>query len=191
MRKNLRILVMLVLLMIVLPIAVNAESIELGSQAVCQTSGNQKTGCHFNVYITNPSNTEYTFVFTPAGGATINASDINLDSGAELDWEIANRQTLASGAIEVTVRSADGSPKEWNDNLFNYSYTDSGTIDCKVSYSLKSADTTPTTPDEPEKEPEKNPQTGSTLPYIALGAIVLVATGAYLATKNKSKMYKL
>lgn len=36
-----------------------------------------------------------------------------------------------------------------------------------------------------------NEQTGSTLPYIALGALALIATAVYVSTKNKSKMFKI
>ena len=47
-------------------------------------------------------------------------------------------------------------------------------------------------PDEPiEPDNPDTPETGSTLPYIALAVIALGAAGAYVATKNKAKMYRI
>ena len=39
--------------------------------------------------------------------------------------------------------------------------------------------------------PVENEQTGVTLPYIFLGAALLIAGYAFVATKNKSKMFKI
>ena len=72
-------------------------------------------------------------------------------------------------------------------SLFSFSYKPSGTTDCKVQIALGDTKIEVT----PEDTPTENKDTGSTLPYIALGAIALVAVGSYVATKNKSKVYKI
>ena len=51
--------------------------------------------------------------------------------------------------------------------------------------------TSTTTVTKDTDTPTSNKDTGVSFPYIALGTIVLVAGGAYIATRNKSKMYKI
>ena len=177
MKRYLGIMVMCLALLI--PMSVNATR-GVAQTPTCTTSGNQKT-CSFDVIIENDSVTEMSFTLTPAGGAVINNVAI-LDS-ASLDWVVSSTQN--NGVWTVTIKSASGSPvTKWNEDVFSYTYTESGQTGCNVDYHPAGTQTTPTTP-------EKNPQTGSTLPYIALGAIAVLATGAYLATRNKAKMYKI
>ena len=186
MKKNLGLMVMVLVALFIMPLSVNA-SIKLGDNADCTVNDKLHT-CSFKITIDNDNVTEKTITLTPAGGAVINSATIRDD--ASLDWEIKNIDKATVNGVEVwnvTVKTADNKAKtKWDGKIFDYTYTESGTKDCAVTYSIGSAPATPT-----PQTPEKNPQTGSTLPYIALGAIVLVATAAYVTTRNKSKMYKI
>ena len=68
-----------------------------------------------------------------------------------------------------------------------FKYQNSGLEDCKVTIGIGNDNKDV----ETEDTPTENVQTGSSLPYIALGTIALIAVGAYLKTKNKAKMYKI
>ncbi len=78
-------------------------------------------------------------------------------------------------------------------DLLTISYNTAGdpNEECKITYSYNGNNKT--IPDIPNNTdtPTDNKKTGSTLPYIALGGLALVAAGAYVATRNKSKMYKI
>ena len=70
--------------------------------------------------------------------------------------------------------------------LFTFSYKVSGEDNCKVSINIgEMAAETPTPGPTPQK------QTGSSVPYIALGTMVVLAGGAYLLTRNKAKMFNI
>ncbi len=179
MKKNLGMLLMFVICLVLLPLSVKA--IGVNPTPVCSQSGTQKT-CSFDV-IVDSSTTEASFTLTPEGGAVINS--VARSDNAALDWDVT--YTQSNGVWTVTIKASNGAISSWNQPVFTYTYTESGQADCNIDYHPVAPQTTPT---QPEPTPE-NPQTGSTLPYIALGAIVLVATGAYLTTRNKSKMYKI
>ena len=126
-----------------------------------------------------------TLTLTEQGGAEI--VDVVDATGSE--WNVSSKNeennvwTVILASIGVTGEG----------NLFTFSYRPSGEEDCGVNIALngQSVPITPTeTPSTPDT-PTDNKQTGATLPYIALGAIVVLATGAYLATRNKAKMYKI
>lgn len=178
MKKYLGLMVMVLFLM---PMVVNA-SVQLAPQANCEANGNQMN-CTFNVSITNDSVTEKTIYFTPMNGAVID--NVEIDPSASLEWEIKEiKKETQNGAVVwyVTVKHINGAASTWDGRILKYTYTKSADANCEVSYNLQT--TTTTTPAE-------NPKTGSTLPYIALGAIVVIAAGAYVATRNKAKMYKI
>ncbi len=125
---------------------------------------------------------------TEKGGAEV--VDVVDATGSE--WSVSSKNednnvwTVILASIGVTGEG----------NLFTFSYRPSGTEDCEVAITLDGQQvpvtppTTPETPSDPDT-PTDNKQTGATLPYIALGAIAVIATGAYLATRNKAKMYKI
>ena len=118
---------------------------------------------------------------TEQGGAKVIQSSI---ASADVDWSIdqSSLPTSTNGVWTINLTSIGVSGEA---TLFKFSYTPSGTENCRV---LIGADdlTKPVTPVTPS-----NPKTGSSLPYIALASITVLAGGAYIATKNKSKMYRL
>ena len=129
---------------------------------------------------------ELTVTLTEGGGAKIDGDSITslLDS----DWEVDSKD-YADNVWTIVMKSINNQSGE--DSLFQFKYKESGTEDCKITVKLEDATTTivPNTPTT--DEPTDNKKTGATLPYIALGTIAIVAVGAYLATRNKTKMYKI
>ena len=181
MKKNLGIMVMFIIALFV-PMVVHATT-QLVSPPSCTVNGKQHN-CTFDVVISDDSVTEKTISFTPVNGAVVD--NVTLEPSATLEWEIKGIEKVTKdGAViwNVTIKHINGAASTWDGRILNYTYTESDTAGCEVSYNLQTA--TPNTP------AQSNPKTGSTLPYIALGAIVVMAAGAYLATRNKSKMYKI
>ena len=117
------------------------------------------------------------------GGAEVMA-DSFVSSG---DWSL---QPVAGtdGTWNLTFESPGISGEG---SLFTFKFKESlGECGVKVEpVGGKGATVTPGN-DNKTEDPE-NPQTGSTLPYIALGSIALIAAGAYVTTRNKSKVYKI
>ena len=120
--------------------------------------------------------TEYsaTVKLTEQGGASIS----NISDG---DWTVSNSSNENS-TWTVEVSGTDTGEI----TLFNFTYKVSGETDCKIIVTLGSQ-----TVEVTENTPTENIQTGSTLPYIALGTIAIVAISVYVSTKNKTKMYKI
>lgn len=168
MKKYLSLLVMG--LLVVLPFSVKAET------AIDVTCGNvDSNGYKTCTVAAETDENELTITLTEEGGAEI--TDIQ-----DRDWTVSNRNE-SNNVWTVVLSGMDGGEI----NLFSFTYKVSGETDCKVVLSLGSQ-TVPTV-DEDTPTPQK--QTGSSLPYIALGTIALLAGGAYMATKNKAKMYRL
>ncbi len=136
-------------------------------------------------YNIDSSRESLTVTLTEKGGAEIQS----VKSADDSDWTVES-QNREGNVITVVVTSPGVSGEG---DLFTFTYKASGTADCKVSVSLgdQTVETETPTPDDKEDEPTENKKTGATLPYIALGAIAVLATGTYLVTRNKSKMYKL
>ena len=125
-----------------------------------------------------------TLTLTEQGGAEI--VDVVDATGSE--WNVSSKNE-ANGVWTVILASIGVTGEG---NLFTFSYRPSGEEDCEVQIALN-GQTVPVAPapETPADTPTENKQTGATLPYIALGAIAVLATGAYLATRNKAKMYRI
>lgn len=67
----------------------------------------------------------------------------------------------------------------------NY-YDDEGNIVSKAEYDKVCSDKTVTIPED-----EENPQTGSVIPYVAIGGGMLAIAGVFLYSRKSNKMYKL
>lgn len=168
--------IMLAMVMAILPLTVEASSQLKIDAANCADEGDYRT-CTV-VLNTTEVLPEVKVTLTPAGGAEI--VEVNAANGITKGSVNGNEYTF-TGTDTVGAGEFD---------LFTVRYKKSGTADCtvRVSYNGSNVPTpTPTTPDTPTD----NKQTGSTLPYVALGGIVLVAVGAYVATRNKAKMYRI
>lgn len=174
---------MVVSLVAVLPLTVDA-SYGLGNPISCTDAneeGLKTCTVTYNISSDDPQ-TNLTVTLTEMGGAEITA--VNGASGD--NFSISN-QSEANGVWTVGLLSPDAISGE--DDLFSFTYRVTDDEDCLVKVALGESEvhTPTTTPDEPTD----NVQTGSTLPFIALGAIALIAVGAYLTTRNKAKMYKI
>lgn len=89
----------------------------------------------------------------------------------------------------LTFTSATETGNTGSNVLFTFSYTKATNgEDCYVTVNGKSTKNVVT---KDTDTPVENEQTGVTLPYIFLGAALLIAGYAFVATKNKSKMYKI
>lgn len=100
-------------------------------------------------------------------------------------------------AFTVVAKIIDPSKKECNlsysplslacaviDNIY---FDDSGKTVTEAEYNevCGNGNTTPNNPDEP------NPETGSVIPYIAVGGGLLAIAGVYLYSRKSSKFYKI
>ncbi len=174
---------MVVAMVALLPVVTNAAEEYYPSCGNQDAEGNITCVVAYN--FTNGSSAENLSVtLTEEGGAEI----LNVFEAADSDWNLVNPAEEVDGVWTVMLTSP-GSTDEGN--LFSFKYKPSGHTDCKVKLSVNDVqmNITPPTPNADDKTPNK--QTGATLPYIALGAIIVLATGAYIATRNKSKMYKI
>ena len=169
MKKYLSFLVMG--LIAVLPLGVRAAT------TIDVTCGNaDSNGNKTCVVSAETTETTLTVKLTEEGGADITG----VNDG---EWTISN-QNESNGVWTIDVTGIDGGEI----NLFSFTYKVSGTNDCRIIVSLGDQ-TVPTIPDP--DTPTEQKQTGSSLPYVALGAIAILAGGAYVTTKNKAKMYRL
>ncbi len=168
-------------LVVLIPLNVKAAGLGIRDPQAngdCKSGGDGVITCTLVYQITGDNLSEATVTLTEKGGAKIQS----VLSAAGSDWSVVDH-TTANGVWTVKLNSPGSTG---TGNLFTFSYVPSGTDDCGVEVSTESKTVT-TTPDAPTE----NKQTGATLPYIALGGIVVLATAAYLATRNKSKMYKI
>ena len=178
---------MVMSLVAVMPFTVKAATgIAVNSSQDCKKddAGNITCTVHYNI---TDSEENLTVTLTEQGGATVTA--INQATGS--DWSLVGTPNEVNDVWTVVLASPGTSGEG---DLFTFTYKASGTDDCRVVVALGETQV-PVTPETPTPskpdEPTDNKQTGATLPYIALGAVVVIATGAYLATRNKAKMYKI
>lgn len=116
---------------------------------------------------------------TEHGGADV--TEITASS----DWTIVSRPEV-NGVHTITLSYNEPSAAgEYT--LFTFKYKESGTDDCEIVLGLGNNNVTIPTPNTPTE----NKQTGSTVPYIALGTMAILAAGAYMVTKNKTKMFNI
>ena len=182
MKKFIAFMVMAVMFM--LPLSVHAAT------AISYKCGDKDSNDNITCTVTykiDESEDNLTVTLTEFGGAEV--TSVAGASGS--DWTISSSNEV--NGVWTVILASPGSSGDGD--LFTFTYHASGEADCKIQLALGETKTditpeTPTTPTTPDK-PEENKQTGATLPYIALGAVVLIATGAYLATRNKAKMYRL
>ena len=163
---------------LVLPLTVNAASEITYSCGDFDENGVRTCKVSYVIDESTPQNS-ITVNLTEHGGATI--TSIEDIEGAE--FYMPTEAVQGDGMWTATLQTLDAVYGEFD--LLTFKYQKSGTEDCKVTISI--GDTNKEV-DEPMPE---SPETGSTLPYIALGAIALIAVGAYLKTKNKAKMYRI
>lgn len=164
---------LLAMVIAVLPFTVEAASVSVENQ-----SCDENNVCSGTIVLKNDSPVPLVEVtLTEKGGAKI----LNVTALAPFT------KTSENGLV-YTFAYADGNPiGAVEEDLFTVSYQATGSEDCGItingiSFPASSKDT---------DTPTENKQTGSTLPFIAIGAIALVAVGAYAATRNKAKMYKI
>ena len=173
MKKYLSFLVMG--LIAVLPFGVKAAA-KIGVSCEAVDSNGYKT-CVLAAEITNEDSLVVTL--TEKGGANItNVKSVNDD------WTITDQDEVDGvWTIKLTGLGSEGEV-----DLFSFTYLVSGEKDCEIVASFGSQKVS-TESNTDTTTPQK--QTGSSLPYVALGAMALIAGGAYVATKNKAKMYRL
>lgn len=172
---------MVMSLVAILPFTVDAAT------SISHVCGNaDENGVRTCTIVGNITNAEgedgLTVTLTEAGGAEIT----EIANATDTDWALAIDPVEENGVWTVSLVSP-GVMGEYN--LFTFKYKASGETDCKVTVSLENQ-TTEITPN-PNPENPDSPETGSSLPYIALAVIALGAAGAYVATKNKEKMYRI
>ena len=164
-------------LLAVLPFAVDAATSIDADCGDVDEAGNIL--CSVNYKITETEIADYLNVtITEEGGAQI--VDISGISGS--DWSLSTSENGNVWSVFLTSPGVAGEGQ-----LFTFAYTPSGEEDCLVSIDLDGKKIEIIPDDTPTEEVE----TGSTLPYIALGILALGSVGAYVATKNKSKMYRI
>lgn len=181
MKKVLSLIVLLV--MLILPLSVKA-AYRLVDPFPCTTDSDNNITCKINYEITGTEGYDtVTIKLTEQGGAKID----KITNDPDGEWTISGTPTYSNGVWTVTVTSP-GTTGEGT--FFQITYKASGLEGCGILVEPQEGSKVTITPENPDK-PTDNKDTGATLPFIALGSIALVAVGAYLVTKNKTKMYKI
>ena len=171
----------LVSLLFVLPMGVKADTKILPSCSTTDSEG-VKT-CIISGKFDSPQES-IQVTLTEEGGA-----DITSIANAENSEYLVGTTTESGSSHTFTVTHDSttlGPAGNGEYSLFSFSYKVSGEDNCKVVINvddIKAETPTPTS--------TSNKQTGSSVPYIALGTMVVLAGGAYLLTKNKTKMFKM
>ena len=197
-----------------LPFTVDATSLIVGAEHCTEnTDGTIACVVGINIDESQPLET-VTIKLTEAGGAEILKIE-NENNG----FQINGNPSDENGVWNVELQSATLEPISGNNiSLFKFTYKPSGLENCKVEVSFgeqketvvpKPIPTPKCDPNDPTsqgynanwetdgwedactKKVDPNPDTGVSLPFIALGVIAVIAGGAYLTTKNKSKIYKI
>lgn len=192
MKKYLRIMLMAFLL---LPLCVSAAA-KINDPVCTDTDPDDNKTCTVTATV-NSDDPKLTVTLTEQGGASVESSSI-----IGVDWDVKNvNKTGDVYTVQLELTSEPEAAGTYT--LFKYTYKVSGTPECKVTVSLgKSAPTgkCQMTKDgyfingeEVTEEVYKAecPTTGATLPYVAVATIAILAAGAFVATKNKAKMYKI
>jgi len=172
---------MIMSLVALLPLATDAAT-SIGYSCGNVDENNLRT-CTISYNITDPEGADsLTVKLTEQGGASIT----EIDNASDTDWTVSTSDYDSANKVWNVLLASPGVAGEGN--LFKFTYQVSGEDDCKVLISLNNETTTI----EPETDkPADQEDTGATLPYIALGTIAVIAVGAYVATKNKSKINKI
>ena len=179
MKKVLSLLSVMVMAILLVPMVPKAATGIVPNCGNKDAQGNVTCTIVYN--ITSSSGlSNLTVTLTEEGGADI-TSIVDADDS---EWSVGSKTEATAGVWTVNLVSPGVSGEG---NLFKFTYKASGSTDCKIRVALNNETATIT----PNDTPTDNKQTGATLPYIALGAVVILATGAYLATRNKAKMYKI
>lgn len=168
-----------------LPFVVSADTGNLAQKCTTNDEGIKTCVISYNITDTNGVN-QLTIKLTEVEGAEI----ISVTNAKNAEFLLSS-EPVDNGDGTWTVLLASPESVKGEQDLFTLEYKPSDKEGCKISMNIngKNVDVTP---DEPAKDtPEADKETGVTLPYVALGTIGVIAIGAYLATKNKSKMYKI
>lgn len=144
----------------------------------CTSDGEGNKTCTVSVNFEGTETDSVTAKLTEAGGAEIDGTSIT-----GVNWEVDSKTAITNG-YNVVLKSDIGESGEAT--LFKFTYKVSGTTDCAVTLEINGKTATDTT-----DVPTENKKTGSTIPFVALGTMALLAGGAYVLTKNKSKMYNI
>lgn len=168
-------------LLVMIPMSTNAATNEIvlenGVIPCKETLNENEYQCAVKMRVTGGS-TESITVNITTHNATLNSDSIEAASGWNAD---------ISAYPTVTFTKTDGGTGEFE--LFTFVYTKATNgEDCYVTIDGKSTKSVVT---KDTDTPVENEQTGVTLPYIFLGAALLIAGYAFVATKNKSKMFKI
>lgn len=120
---------------------------------------------------------------TEKGGADVTA----IENVTSSEWDVGT-PTESAGVHTINLSYVSPDPSHSGETtLFKFTYKVSGETDCSVLIGLDGISKTVSTPNSTTP----NKQTGISVPYIALGAITLLAVGAYMATRNKAKMFNI
>lgn len=164
---------------LVLPFTVNAASQIVHSCGDFDDDGVRTCTIAYKIDESTPKN-RVTVTLTEHGGAEI----LLVDDFEGEDFYMPGSATETNGVWTATLQTIDEVYGEYN--LLTFKYRKSGLEDCKVTIAIGEDNKV-----IEEDEETENVQTGSTLPYIALGTIALIAVGVYFKTKNKAKLYRI
>lgn len=175
--------IMVMALVLVFPFTVKAAktNISVNCTNTLDASGNYTCTVAGSTDSSEVSN--LTITLTEKGGAEIT----KVYGANDTDWTLSNSPEDVDGVWTVLLTSPG---IEGEDDLFKFDYKPSGTEDCGITITLD-GETKTVTPSQTPDNPTENKDTGATLPFVALGVVGLCAVGAYVVTKNKSKMYKI
>lgn len=174
---------MVMSLLLVLPFTVSAASEITYSCGSFDADGVRTCTVGYLIDANTPQDS-VTVQLTEVGGAEV----LSVDGVSNSEFSISTQNTV-DNVWSIVLVSPDAVSGEYS--LLTFKYKSSGTPDCKVTVGIGNDNKDVDKNDTPTDKPTDNVQTGSTLPYIALGAIAVVAVVSYVATKNKSKMYKI
>ncbi len=180
MKKFLSLLI--VSIMLIVPLSVHAEP--LGIKLSCtayDTNGYSTCVVTYDID-ERESYDNVDITLTEVDGAEV----ASIDTIAESDWEVLSYSE--SNNVWTAVLQSPGVTGEGDLFKFTYKKSDLETtrIDVSDGNSIVSTNVVDTS-----DQPSDNKDTGSALPFVALGTIAIIAVGAYVVTKNKTKMYKI
>ncbi len=176
---------LVVSIMFVLPLSVKAASgISKGVDCDKAFDANNNRTCTVKFSITDENGLEKMVVtLKESGDAEI--TDVSNYPGSS--WTISNVTEPDANRTRTVTLTSPGEKGEGE--LFQFTYHSlTGGDDCYVELGYNGQPVS--TPNQPD-QPTDNKDTGATLPFVALGTISVIAVGAYLVTRNKTKMYKI
>lgn len=169
-------------MLVMLPMTTNAAGkiVQENGQIPCTPDplDSTKMNCTVSLEVTGENEKSVTIDITEHN-ATVDTNSIE----AGPTWNVDN-----STYPKLVFTSTDEAGNAGTTVLFTFTYTKATNgEECYVSINGSRTETTSKDTDTPVE----NEQTGVTLPYIFLGAALLIAGYAFVATKNKSKMFKI